>query len=176
MSMKRVVLTFGLISGAISSAMMLATLPFADRLFFDYAAVLGYTTIVLSFLLVFFGIRSYRENTAGGSITFGQGFTVGILITLVSCVCYVATWEFIYFKLRPDFVEKYSAYIVEHVKASGASQQEVAAKVQQMESFKVAYDKPWINVAMTFVEPFPIGLLVTVISAAVLRKKGTVRG
>lgn len=46
--------------------------------------VIGYTTIVLSFLLVFLGIRSYRENVGNGRITFGRAFGVDILITLVS--------------------------------------------------------------------------------------------
>jgi hypothetical protein len=33
------------------------------------------------------------------------------------------------------------------------------------------YDNPLLNAAMTFVEPFPIGLVITLISAAVLRRK-----
>jgi hypothetical protein len=170
MSMKKTVLTFGLISGAVSSVMMLATLPFIDRIGFDKGEILGYTTIVLSFLLVFFGVRSYRENN-GGTMTFGRGVTVGLLITLISCVCYVVTWEIIYFKLMPGFVEKYSAYTIEHLKASGASQQTIDASVKQMEGFKRMYHNPLMNAAITFTEPFPIGFVVMLISAAVLRKK-----
>ena len=170
MSMKKTVLTFGLISGAVSSVMMLATLPFVDRIGFDRGEILGYTTIVLSFLLVFFGVRSYRENS-GGTMTFGRGFMVGLLITLVSCACYVVTWEIIYFKLMPEFGEKYSAYTIEHLKASGASQQAIEASVRERQGFKQMYDNPWMNAAITFTEPFPIGLVVTLISAAVLRKK-----
>lgn len=170
MSMKKTVLTFGLISGAVSSVMMLVTLPLIDRIGFDKAEILGYTTIVLSFLLVFFGIRSYRE-TSGGTMTFGRGFRVGLLITLISCACYVVTWQIIYFKLMPEFLAKYSAYTIEQVKASGASQQTIDATVKQMEGFKRMYDNPLMNAAITFAEPFPIGLVVTLISAAVLRKK-----
>jgi len=168
--MKKTVLTFGLISGALSSAMMLATLPFLDRLGFDRGAILGYTLIVLSFLLVFFGIRSYREQ-AGGHLTFGRGFVVGLLITVISCLFYVATWELIYFKLAPGFAEKYSTYMVEHLRASGASAQVIDAKVEEMRAFKQMYDQPLMNALITFTEPFPIGLLVTVVSAVSLRKK-----
>ena len=82
--MKKTVLTFGLISGAISALMMFATLPVIDKIGFDTGAIVGYTAIVLSFLLVFFGIRSYRENVGGGTITFGRAFAVGILITVIS--------------------------------------------------------------------------------------------
>jgi len=91
--MKKTVLVFGLISGAVAAALMFLTLPFADRIGFERGYIVGYTTIILSFLLVFFGIRSYRENIGGGSITFGRAFAVGILITLISCVCYVVAWE-----------------------------------------------------------------------------------
>jgi hypothetical protein len=169
--MKKTVLTFGLIGGAILAAMMYATLPFLDKIGFDKGEIIGYTTMILAFMLVFFGIRSYRENVGGGRITFGRAFAVGILITVVACACYVVAWEILYFKFMPDFGEKYASYVVEKERASGASQQVIDEKVHQMESFKAMYDNPFINVAITFVEPFPIGLVVTLISAAFLRKK-----
>ena len=169
--MKKTVLTFGLIAGAIMAAMMFATLPFMDKIGFDKGEIVGYTTMILAFMLVFFGIRSYRENVSGGQITFGRAFAVGILITLVACVCYVVAWEILYFKFMPDFADKYAGYVVEKVRASGASQQVIDAKLEQMKSFKAMYDNPFINAAITFVEPFPIGLIVTLISAVFLRKK-----
>ena len=169
--MKKTVLTFGLISGVISSLMMVATVPFADRIGFDKGAIVGYTAIVLSFLLVFFGIRSYRDNVGNGQITFGKAFAVGISITVISCIFYVVTWEILYFNFLPDFMDKYSVYIVEKLKASGASAAAVQVKVQELKKYKELYDNPFFNALMTFIEPFPIGLGVTLISAAVLRKK-----
>jgi hypothetical protein len=169
--MKKTVLTFGLISGAVSAAMMLLTVPFADKIGFDKGEILGYATIVLSALLVFFGIRSYRENAGGGRLTFGRGVAVGVLIALISSACYVATWEIVYYKLMPDFAEKYSAHMVERAKASGASQQKMDEMVHQAAQFKQMYDNPAINVALTFAEVFPIGLVVTLVSAGILRKK-----
>lgn len=171
--MKKTVLTFGLIGGAVMAAMMFATLPFIDRIGFDRGEIVGYTTMILAFLLVFFGVRSYRENVGGGNITFGRAFAVGILITLVVCICYVVAWEILYFKFMPDFADKYANYMVEKVKATGASQQVIDAKLEEMKSFKTMYDNPFINSAITFVEPFPVGLIVTLISAAFLRKKTT---
>jgi len=120
---------------------------------------------------VFFGVRSYRENVGGGKITFGRAFTVGILITLIVCICYVVAWEILYFKFMPDFADKYASYMVEKARAAGASQQAIDAEIEQMKSFKAMYQNPFFNVAMTFVEPFPVGLIVTLISAAFLRKK-----
>jgi hypothetical protein len=173
--MKKTVLTFGLIGGAIVATMMFAMLPFVDKIGFNTGAIIGYTTMILSFMLVFFGIRSYSENVSGGQITFGRAFAVGILITLVTCVCYVVAWEIIYFKFMPDFADKYAGYMIEKVRASGASQQVIDAKLQEMKSFKAMYDNPFINAAITFTEPFPIGLLVTLISAAILRKRRSFR-
>ena len=169
--MKKTVLTFGLISGAMSAAMMLGTLPFVDKIGFEKGEILGYTTIVLSALMIFFGVRSYRENVGGGRLTFGRGVAVGILITLISSACYVGTWEIIYYKMMPDFVDKYSAHMVERAKASGADPQKIEAKVREANDFKQMYKNPAVNVAFTFAEVFPIGLLVTLLSAGILRKK-----
>ena len=168
--MKRTVLTFGLISGALSSAMMLATLPFIDELGFEKGAVVGYTAMVLAFLLVFFGIRSFREQQ-GGAISFGRAFAVGGLITLISCVCYVATWEVIYFKFMPGFGDKWAAHMIEQVRASGAGEAAVQAATRRAQDFKTMYDKPLVNAAMTFVEPLPVGLLMTLVSSVILRRK-----
>jgi len=173
--MKRIVLIFGLISGAVSSAMMFLTLPLIDRgvLNFSNGEVIGYTSIFLSFLLVFFGIRSYREHN-GGTITFGRGVAVGILITLISCVFYVVSWQIIYFKLMPDFADKYSAAAIAALRAKGASDADIAAKAKQMEQLKALYDNPLTNAAVTMIEPFPVGLVVTLVSAAILRRRASV--
>lgn len=169
--MRKTVLTFGLISGGISVVLLFATIPFADRIGFDKGEILGYASIVASALLIFFGVRSYRENASGGRLTFARGFAVGILITLLSNVMYVAAWEVAYFKFMPDFGDKYAAYSIEKAKASGASQQTIEKKTRDAEQFKEMYHKPAVNIAMTFMEVFPIGLGVTLLSAGILRKK-----
>lgn len=169
--MKKTVLTFGALSGTLSALMLLGTVPFIDQIGFDRGAYVGYTAMVISFLFVYFGIRSYRDNTAGGQLSFGRGFTVGLLITLISCVGYVIAWEIVYFNFMPDFAVKYGAQQVEHLRASGGTPAAIDAMTKQMADFKVMYDKPLYNAAITFTEPFPVGLLVTLISAAVLRKK-----
>jgi hypothetical protein len=169
--MKKTVLTFGLISGGFCSLMMIATVPFEDKIGFDKAEFLGYTLIVLSFLLVFFGIRSYRDGAGNGQISFSKAFAVGISITLITCICYVVTWEVLYFTVLHGFMDKYGAYVVEKLRASGASAAAVQEQIQQMKKYKELYENPFFNAAMTFLEPFPVGLVITLISAAVLRKK-----
>jgi len=169
--MKKTVLTFGLISGGIMAAMMVAALPFENKLSSGKAEILGYTTIVLAALLIYFGVRSYRDNVGGGYLTFGRGFTVGILIALISSACYVVTWEIVYYNFMPDFADKYAAHMVEQQKAAGASQQKIDETTKKAQEFKESYKNPAVNVAMTFMEVFPVGLIVTLISAGLLRKK-----
>lgn len=169
--MRRTVLIFGLIAGGILSAMMLITIPFHEEIGFDKSAIIGYTTMVLAFLMVYFGVRSYRDNVAGGRITFGAAFSVGMMITVVATICYVATWQLVYHKLAPDFMDRYSAYVVEKARESGATVAEMDTKTRQMAEFSEMYKKPWVNIAYTFLEPLPVGILFTLVSAAVLSRK-----
>lgn len=170
--MKKIVLTFGLISGAIASGLMLAHVPFVERIGFEWGTVLGYTSMVLSFLLVFFGIRSYRENVGAGYISFGRAFQVGILIALISTVMYVVTWEIVYQNWLYDFPEKYTNYAIEKARASGASAEEVARQSAEWNSMWALYrSNILVRAAFTFLEPLPVWLPVTLISALVLKKR-----
>jgi hypothetical protein len=171
--MKKTVVTFGLISGSITAVMILITMPFLERFDDSHAEILGYTTIILSFLMVFVGIRSYRENVSNGEISFGRAFAVGILITLISCCCYVATWEVLFFNVRSvqAVMDKYTANQVDKTKASGASETEIQTQLRQIARFKELYQNPFFNSAITFLEPFPVGLVITLGSAAVLKKR-----
>jgi hypothetical protein len=169
--MKKTVLTFGLIGGGLLSLMMMATVPFIDQIGFDRGMVLGYTTMVLAFLLVFFGVRSYRETVGNGSISFFKALGVGLLIMAVCCLCYVITWEIVYFNFLPDFGEKYTAHVLERMRASGASAVEIARQTEEMNRFKALYSNIFFNAAVTFLEPLPVGLPMTIISALILRRK-----
>src|SRR5262249_1835191 len=151
--------------------MMALTVPFHDKIGVDHSYVIGYTTIVLAMLFTFFGIRSYRDNVGNGQITFAKAFAVGISITIISCICYVATWEIIYFNFMPDFMDKYGASFLQKRQASGATAAAIQQKTDELNKLKVMYKNPLFNVAMTFIEPFPVGLVITLISAGILRKK-----
>lgn len=169
--MKKTVLTFGLISGVLTSVMMLATLPFFHKIGESKALIIGYTSMVLAGLLVFFGIRSFRDNFSGGKLSFGRAFAVGILISLLSNCFYVGTWEIIYHEFMPDFAEKYAVQMVEQAKTSGASQEKIDRTARDAEQFVRNYRNPAYNVAMTFIEVFPVYLVMTLLSAAILRRR-----
>lgn len=169
--MKQTVLQFGLISGAVATAMMLATVPLLDALGYQKTDIVGYTAMVVSALLVFFGVRSYREKAAEGRLTFGRGLAVGLLITVVSSVCQVVTFQLIYFRLVPEFGDRFAACMVERARDSGAGPEEIDKTSRQAQTLKRLYDNPWTNAAITFVQPLPIGLVAAGISAAVLRRR-----
>lgn len=169
--MKKIVLTFGLISGALMAIFMFSTMPFLDRIGMDRMVFVVYTWMVLAFMLVFFGIRSYRENLGNGAITFGRAFAVGILITVISSLCYVLAWQILYYNFMPDFFEKYSAHVIEKARASGATPEALQAQTQEMDQMKQLFKNPFLHVAFVFIEPFPVGLVITLVSSLILRKK-----
>jgi hypothetical protein len=172
--MRKVVLTFGLIGGGMLAAMMLLTLPFMEQIGFDRGMVVGYTTMVLAFLMVYFGVRSYRDQVAGGRITFGRAFRVGALISLVTMTCYVATWQVMYHTFMPDFTDKYAAHALDKARAGGATDAELAATKAEMDKFAEMYKNPLVNIGFTFLEPLPVALLVTLVSAGLLsRSRGS---
>lgn len=173
--MKKIVLTFGLIAGAVLSVMMFITVPFQDRIGFDRGAVIGYTTMVAAFLLIYFGARSYRDNVAGGSISFGRALAVGASIAMVASACYVASWEVIYFTMEPDFMAKYEAHAIDKARQGGASAAAIAEKRAEMTKLAELYRNPVINATMTLAEPLPVGLIIAVISAAALSRRRAVR-
>jgi hypothetical protein len=169
--MQRIVLTFGLIAGAILAGMMFLTVPFMDTIGFDRGEVIGYTSMLVAFLLIFFGVKSFRDNVAGGTITFGRAFAVGGLIALVASACYVAAWQVVYYKLAPDFVPKYQAHVMEKARADGATEAELAQRKADMERFGELYENPLVNIGITFLEPLPVALVVALVSAGVLSRR-----
>ncbi|MGH9457714.1 MAG: DUF4199 domain-containing protein [Thermoanaerobaculia bacterium] len=108
---------------------------------------------------------------AGGTIGFGKAFQVGILITLISCACYVVTWQIYYYGFAPDFFETYAAFTIEKMASEGASAAEIERVRERMADFAELYRNPLVNAAVTFLEPFPVGLIVTLVSAAILRRR-----
>src|SRR3984957_9356433 len=131
--MKKIVLTFGLIAGLIISVLMDSSLLLADKIGSSHSMILGYTIMVASFLLVYFGIRSYRDNNLAGQISFGRAFACGILITLITIVCYVVTWEILYFNFIPHFMDSYFAAQIHRVQTAGLDPATTAARVAEIQ-------------------------------------------
>jgi len=170
--MTKIVVIFGLISGAIAAALMwiLVGVVQTGAVDFDNAMMWGYATMIIALSLVFFGIKSYRDNN-GGRITFFKGLQVGILISLISAVCYAASWEVYNRTGGQEFMDKYTAYYLDKMKKNGASDVEVEKARVEGEQFMELYKKFYIRFPMTLMEILPVGVVVTLVSAALLRKR-----
>lgn len=172
--MKKIILTYGLIAGTILGIMFFITVPLHKNgiINFDNGMLVGYTTMVIALSLVFFGVKSYRDNYQRGEITFGQAFKVGGLIALVACVMYCLTWEIAYNTVSAGYMEAYGAYEQEKLKSSGASEAELQEAAKEFQKLFEVYDgNPLIRFAFTIMEILPVALVVSLISAALLKRK-----
>ena len=169
--MRRAAVIFGGISGAIGVASIVGTLPYLNSGDMRKADVWGWATVVLSALLIFFGIRSHRDKEGAGRITFGQGLLVGVLITLVYCAFFIVAFELVYFRFVPDYGEKYEACMLHRAEQSGGTPAELDKARAQAAMFRRLFDNPWTNAATTFATTFPVGLAAAAISAAILRRR-----
>ncbi|HEY9046379.1 MAG TPA: DUF4199 domain-containing protein [Ohtaekwangia sp.] len=171
--MKKIIIVNGLIAGAIVSSMFVITHPLYDKgvLNFDNGVVIGYISMVIALSLVFVGIKTYRDQHQKGVVTFGKGVQIGLLITLIAAIVYALSWEIYYNTVAPDFTQKYAQYYLAKMKSEGASETEMAQMRTEMESLNEMYKNPLIRFAMTIAEIAPVGIVITLISAALLRRK-----
>jgi len=171
--MRKIILTYGLIAGAIVSGLMFASMLFWKRgtLNFDNGEIVGYTTMVISLSMVFFGVKSCRDHHFNGAISFWQATKVGIFITLIASVAYALAWEISYHTVASDFIEKMSAHYLEKMKSENRNEAELKAAMEQMESFKEWYKNPVLRFGVTLTEILPVRLIITLLSALLLRKK-----
>jgi hypothetical protein len=173
--MRKVTLTFGLIAGAIVSAFLIIGIAYWEKTGKAIEnALVGYATMVIALSMVFFGIKSYRDNYQKGAIRYWKGFQVGMLITLIASLMYAASWE-TYNQVSPAssaaFIDYYVECQINKKKEKGASAADIDQVVKRMEDFKRMYRNPAIRFGMTLVEILPVGIIITLISAAALRKK-----
>jgi hypothetical protein len=173
--MRKVTLIFGLIAGAIVSVFMVIGIALWEKsgIVVDNALI-GYATMVIALSMVFFGIKSYRDNYQDGKIRFWKGFQVGLLITLIASFMYAITWE-TYNQVSPSssaaFIDYYAKCQIDKLKEKGVSPAEIDQEVKKMDDFKRIYRNTAIRFGMTLMEILPVGIIITLISAAVLRKK-----
>jgi hypothetical protein len=170
--MKKIVFVFGLIAGLIVTTMMVytAALLYRDS-HLEGNAVLGYTTMLVAFSMVFVGIKRFRDKYNQGVISFGKAFKTGLYITLVASTMYVVVWLVDYYVFMPDFMEKYTSCVMNDARNSGASQAELNEKAATMANYTELYKNPLMVVLMTYAEIFPVGLVLTLISALLLKRK-----
>lgn len=168
--MLRTILKYGVIAGLVVGGFELVTFTaFSGMPPLKYGMLIGYTTMLIALSAVFVGIKRYRDVDRGGVIGFWPAFGVGLGISFVAGLFYVAAWEAVQAMTHMDFATSYSKAIIASEKAKGASAESLAKLSADMEAFKLQYADPLFRLPMTFVEIFPVGVLVSLISAGLLR-------
>ncbi len=172
--MKKVVLVYGIIAGLIVAGMMaFSTSYYCTKGDFDHGLIYGYTAMIIAFSMIFVGVKSFRDKHNGGTINFGKAFKIGLFISLIASTMYVVSWLINYYCFMPDFMDKYAAAMVAKAKASGISAGELAKKTADMAQMKEWYKNPLFVILMTYVEILPVALVVTVITALILKRKAS---
>ena len=169
--MNNIVVKFGIIGGAILVALMIGSWSLLGENSFEISEWLGYASMIVALSTIFVGVRSYRENEGGGSISFGKAFQVGLYITLIASLIYVAAWMIYYETAASDFMDLYYEHSLKELKEEGATEATIQNHMEQMEEMTELYKNPLIRIGITFIEILPVGLLITLISALILRKK-----
>jgi hypothetical protein len=169
--MKKDVLKYGLLSGLALAITMGVTVPFEHHIKASYGMAVGYTLMVLSFLIVFVGVKHYRDTECGGSITFGRAFAAGALMMLISCFCYVAMWEVLTATVEKNFARDYTAGMIKQAQDAGLQGAALEARIAAAHKFEVMYSNPLYRMSMTLLEPLPVGIVMALVTAGVLRRK-----
>ena len=168
--MGRNILKYGVIAGlVVGIALFGISVAYGGQPPPTYGMALGYLTMLIALSAVFVGIKRHRDVDRGGVIRFWPAFGLGLGISLVASVFYVAAWEASMAVVDIDFAETFANAMIERQKAKGVDGAALAKVVADMQTFKIQYANPLYRVPMTFAEIFPVGVLVSLVSAALLR-------
>jgi len=170
--MKKTILTYGLIGGFIVSTIMVISFRmYHNNPDMQPSMLVGYASMIAAFSLIFVGIKNYRDKFLDGTITFGKAFKMGLWIALIASTMYVVTWLIYYYCFIPDFMEKFSQSAIDNLTKHGATATEIAAKKEEMKMYCEMYKNPVFVVLLTYSEVFPVGLLIALTTALILRRK-----
>ena len=161
-------LIYGGLSGAVIIAIALLVITLDLPRHFE-TPWFGYLVQLVALSLIFVGVKRYRDVEGGGVIGFGRAFALGLAMALVAALIYIIGWELFLATTDTDFIAEYSANTVSRMRADGASPAEIDKTMSEMRDFGEMYKNPLVRVPITFIEIFPVGLLVALVSAALLR-------
>jgi hypothetical protein len=167
--MRKLIFTYGIIAGLVVAAMLV--LSFSGSTW-DVTSgdLMGYAVMIIAFSTIFIAIKNYRDKQLNGNISFGTAFKVGLGITLVASAIYVIAWMIISNTIAKDFMTEYYQQSVEQLKSSGISDQDLSEKIAEMDRFAELYKNPLVKVGITFLEIFPVGLIVSLTSSLILKR------
>ncbi len=167
--MLRTILIFGAAAGLVVAVPMGLMIAFGDPTDTSQSPFAGYLIMVLALSLIFIGVKRFRDRALGGVIKFGPAFLTGLGISAVAGVIYVVGWEISLAATDFAFIDSYAASALEAARAKGASAAEIEKMTADMAKFRTDYANPLFRLPLTFVEIFPVGAVISLVSAALLR-------
>ena len=169
--MTRTALIYGTIATAIITLFFWLTHTFwIEENDFSMGEILGYVSMVLAFTMIYFGVRSYRNLQPGQKISLGKAFMVGLSITIVASVWYVIGWM-IYYEQNPEIMNSFFKQSIEQIRQSDLSTTEMQVRITEMKQFQQNYKNPLVRIGFTLMEILPVGLVMSAISAIILKRK-----
>lgn len=164
-----IAIIYGLIAGVVCIAAIILSFSLGDSQHLAGTEWLGYLVMILALSLIFFGIKRHRDHDHGGTIRFVPAATLGILIAIVASLAYVIVWEIYLAATDYSFMAQYAKSIIAQRAVEGASEQDLIALTAEMDAMQVQYANPAFRMPLTFMEIFPVGVIITLISAILLR-------
>ncbi len=169
--MQRIALRYGLFAGLIVTSLMLLSIGLAgDSPNYDLMMVVGYASMILAFTMVYFGVRAYRDSIGTAGLSFRRALGLGLAIVVVASAMYVLGWMIYANTVATDFVDRMAEHQAAEIRASGRPAAEIQADLTRMEAQLTAYRRPLVMAGITFLEIFPVGLVVSFICALILRR------
>jgi hypothetical protein len=170
--MKKITIVFGLIMGSIFTGFMLwSVVTCVNNPRYESNDFIGYAGMLAITSLIFIAIKNYRDKYANGTISFGKAFQVGAYISLIASTLYVIVGLAATYLFFPDFLDSYTTHVLYMAELDGATKTELATKSAEMAEFKEMYKNPLFAIMSTYAEILPLGLIISLISAVLLRKK-----
>jgi uncharacterized protein DUF4199 len=167
--MQKIAITYGILSGTITIATLILGLVISDGGSFLSSEIFGYLTMIVALSMIFIGIKRYRDQELGGVIRFLPAFAMGLAIAVIAAIIYTFVWELYLMTSGYDFIDSYVNSAIEAKRTAGLGADKLAEEIAALEQMRSDYGKIYIRIPMTFLEIFPVGLIIALLSAALLR-------
>ena len=167
--MQKIAITYGILSGTITIVTLILALVVSDGGSFLSSELFGYLTMLVALSMIFIGIKRYRDQELGGVIRFLPAFAMGLAIAVIAGLVYTLVWELYSISTDYAFIDSYVNGAIEAKRAAGLTGDRLAQEIAALEAMRTNYGKFYIRMPMTFLEIFPVGLVIALLSAALLR-------
>jgi len=167
--MKKTILRFGLLGIITICVLSLLNWSLVGSVDNTVGEILGYSTMVVSLIFVFFGIKHFRDKENNGLVTFGQALLIGVLISLIVSFAF-GILDLIYVKLvNPEFMTEYYEGMLEEAKSLPTA--EFENRKAELESEKEMFLNPIMHFFIMSMMVFIIGFIISLLSALILQRK-----